>query len=159
MPPTEAPPTDTPKPKPTNTPLPPTNTPKPQVEFRLVEQRLMSKSENEAQRHMVLIRVVDAGDAPLNEVVVWDPNHPEQEAVAGSKPEPYHAEYLFWDYGGYQLEVKGTTSEKTKVLSTDVHQISIEDLIGAGYCPDANNCNPDELVQHFSWYVTFQRTW
>jgi hypothetical protein len=159
IPPTPVSPTHTPKPRPTHTPAPPTHTPKPTVDFRVVEQRLMPKSENEAQRHMILIRIVDGGGAPLQGIVVWDPNRPDREVVTGSKPEPYHAEYLFWDSEGYQLEVKGATSEKTKVLSTDVHKISTEDLIGAGYCPDANNCNPDELVQHFSWYITFQRTW
>jgi hypothetical protein len=158
-------PSDTPAPAATHTPAPPTATPapsatpKPQVDYRVAEQRLMTKAENEAQRHMILLRVVDAGNSPLNGVTVWDPNHPEQEAVSGDKPEPYHAEYLFWDYGAYQLEVKGARSEKTKVLTTDVHLISKEDLVTAGYCPDVANCNQGELVQHFSWYVTFQRTW
>ncbi len=172
-PPTETPvpptptafPSDTPEPAATNTPAPPmptaapSATPKPQVEYRVAEQRLMTKTENQAQRHMILIRVVDAGNRPLNGVTVWDPNHPEQEAVSGDKPEPYHAEYLFWDYGAYQLEVKGARSEKTQILTTDVHLISKEELVTAGYCPDVANCNQDELVQHFSWYVTFQRTW
>ncbi|MEJ2211276.1 MAG: hypothetical protein P8129_19860, partial [Anaerolineae bacterium] len=152
-------PTNTPRPRPTNTPAPPTNTPKPQVDYQVTEQRLMSKAENEAQRHMILIRVVDAGGNPLSGVTVWDPAHPDQEAVSGTKPEPYHAEYLFWNYDGYQLEVKDANSAKTKVLSTDVHRIPIEDLIAAGYCTDAGSCNPDELVQHFCWYITFQRTW
>jgi hypothetical protein len=152
-------PSNTPKPRATNTPLPPTPTAKPKVDFRVVEQRLMSKAENEAQRHQIMIRVIDAGGSPLNGLVVWDPNHPDQEAVTGSKPEPYHAEYLFWDYGAYQLEVKGAASEKTKVLSTEVHLIPKDDLVKAEYCPDVANCNPDELVQHYSWYVTFQRTW
>jgi hypothetical protein len=129
------------------------------VDYRVVEQRLMSKQENEAQRHMILIRVIDAGGNPLHGLIVWDPNHPDQEAETGTKPEPYHAEYTFWNYDAYRLEVKGANSEKTKVVTTDVHQISIEDLIAAGYCTDAGSCNPGELVQHFSWYVTFQRTW
>ena len=162
-PPTDTPepaaPTNTPKPKATNTPAPPTNTPKPQVDFRVVEQRLMSKAENEAQRHMVLIRVEDSAGNGLSGLVVWDPNHPDQEAVTGTKPEPYHAEYMFWNYDGYQLEVKGANGEKTKVVSTDVFKISLEDLVAAGYCTDTSSCNPGELVQHFSWYVTFRRTW
>jgi hypothetical protein len=163
FPPTDTPPpaapSDTPRPQPTNTPAPPTDTPRPQVDYRVVEQRLMAKDQNEAQRHMILIRVVDAAGNPLHGLIVWDPNHPEQEPETGTKPEPYHAEYTFWNYDGYQLEVRGANSEKTKVLSTDVHKISIEDLIAAGYCTDAASCNPGELVQHFSWYVTFQRAW
>ena len=119
----------------------------------------MSKAENQAQLHMIFIRVIDAAGNPLSGLVVWDPNHPDQEAVSGSKPEPYHAEYLFWDYDPYQLEVKGARSERTKVLSTEVHLIPKEDLVKAGYCPDVANCNPDELRQHYSWYVTFQRTY
>ena len=162
-PPTDTPqpaaPTNTPKPRPTNTPAPPTNTPKPQVDFRVVEQRLMPRAENEAQNHMVLIRVADAAGNGLSGVVVWDANHPDQEAISGTKPEPYHAEYLFWNYDGYQLEIKGANSEKTKVISTDVHKIPLEDLVAAGYCTDVASCNPNDLVQHYCWYVTFQRTW
>jgi hypothetical protein len=118
----------------------------------------MSKAENEAQRAMIFFRAIGAAGNPLPGLVIWDPNHPDQDVVTGSKPEPYHAEFLFWSYDAFQFEVKETKSEKTKVLSTDVHKISKEDLVGAGYCPDAGNCNPDELVQHFSWYVTFQQT-
>jgi hypothetical protein len=112
-----------------------------------------------AQNHMVLIRVEDAVGNALPDLVVWDANHPDQEAVTGSKPEPYHAEYLFWNYDGYQFEVKGANSEKTKVISTDVHKIPLEDLVSAGYCTDVAHCNPDDLVQHYCWYVTFRRTW
>jgi hypothetical protein len=162
-PPTDTPqpsaPTDTPRPRPTNTPAPPTSTPKPQVDYRVVEQRLMSKADNEAQNHMVLIRVEDAGGNALSDRVVWDANHPDQEAVTGTKPEPYHAEYLFWNYDGYEFEIKGANSEKTKVISTDVHKIPLEDLVAAGYCTDVASCNPDDLVQHYCWYVTFRRTW
>jgi len=119
----------------------------------------MSKAENTALLHMVLIRVEDAGGNALPGLVVWDANNPGQEAVTGAKPEPYHAEYLFWDYGGYQFEVKGANSEKTKVLSTDVYKIPLEDLVAAGYCTDTASCNPDDLRDHYSWYVTFRRTW
>jgi hypothetical protein len=180
---TAAPPTDTPTETPTDTPAPPTDTAvppptaprtsptrtpspatatataRPQVDFRVVEQRLMSKTENEAQRHMILIRVINAAGNPIPGLVVWDPGHPDQQPVTGSKPDPYHAEYIFWNYDPYQLEVKGASSEKTKVLSTEVHLISKEDLVAAGYCPSVEICNQDELAQHFSWYVTFQRTW
>ncbi|MBN1658037.1 MAG: hypothetical protein JXA93_06525 [Anaerolineae bacterium] len=162
-PPTDTPapavPSNTPRPAATNTSAPPTNTPQPKVDYRVTEQKLMTREANEAQRHMVLIRVIDAGGNPLHGLVVWDANHPDQEAVTGSKPEPYHAEYTFWNYDAYQFEIKGANGEKTKVLSTDVFKISIEDLITAGYCADAATCNQGELVQHFTWYVTFQRTW
>jgi hypothetical protein len=120
---------------------------------------MMSKAENTALLHMVLIRVEDAAGNALPGLVVWDANNPGQESVTGTKPEPYHAEYLFWDYGGYQFEVKGANSEKTKVLSTDVYKIPLEDLVAAGYCTDTANCNPDDLRDHYSWYVTFRRTW
>ena len=163
VPPTDTPepaaPTNTPKPKPTNTPAPPTNTPKPQVDFQVVEQRLMSKEENTARDAIVLIRVEDAGGNGLSGQVVWDPNYPEQVAVTGEKPEPYHAEFKFWYLYGYQFEVKGANSERTRVLTTDVHKIPLEDLVAAGYCTDVATCNPYELVDHFAWYVTFRRTW
>jgi hypothetical protein len=162
VPPTDTPPpvpTDTPRPQPSRTPAPPTNTPQPQVDFRVVEQRLMPKAENEAQLHSIWIRVTDADGNLLHEVIVWDANHPDQEALTGSKPDPYSAEYVLWSYDAYQLEVKGARSQKTKVLSTEVHLIPKEDLVAAGYCPDLNSCNADDLFQHYSWYVTFQRTW
>jgi hypothetical protein len=156
---TPSPPTNTPPPRPTNTPAPPTNTPKPKVDFRVVEQRLLPKAENQAQLHSIFIQVVDAARNPLHGPVVWDPNHPDQEAVTGSKPDPYSAEYQLWSYDAYQFEVKGANSEKTKVLSTEVHLISKEDLVAAGYCSDVATCNQDDLFQHYSWFVTFQRTW
>ena len=162
VPPTNTPPpsvpTDTPKPKPTNTPAPPTDTPAPQVDYRVVEQRLMPKAENEAELPIVFIRVENAGGNALPGLVIWDPNHPEQVAVSGEKPEPYHAEFRFWYAYGYQFEIKGANSEQTKVLSTDVHKISVEDLVAAGYCTDAASCNLDGFW-HFCWYVTFRRTW
>jgi hypothetical protein len=160
-PPTDTPqpaaPTNTPKPKPTNTPAPPTNTPKPQVDFQVVEQRLMPKAENEAGLPIVFIRVEDAAGNGIPDKVIWDPNYPDQVSVSGTKPEPYHAEFRFWYLYGYRFEIKGTISEKTKVLSTDVHKIPLEDLVAAGYCTDVSSCNLGDM--HFSWYVTFRRTW
>lgn len=164
-PPTEAlptdtpPPTDTPKPRPTDTPAPPTDTPKPQVDFRVVEKRLMSKAENEAQRHMVLIRVVDANGNPLHGLTVWDPDYPTFSTETGTKPEPYHAELLFGDYGVYKLEVKDHKSETAEGVTMHAPAIPKEVLVAAGYCTDVASCNQNELIQHYSWYITFQRTW
>ncbi len=163
LPPTDTPqpsaPTDTPKPKPTSTPAPPTDTPRPQVDYVVVEQRLMPKEEDTSGLPIVFIRVEDAGGNALSDRVIWDPNHPEQEAVSGTKPEPYHAEFRFWYLYGYQFEIKGANSEKTRVLSTDVYKIPLEDLVAAGYCTDVASCNPDDWYGHFCWYVTFRRTW
>lgn len=152
-------PTNTPRPKPTNTPAPPKNTPTPQVEFRVVEQRLMTKAENEAQRFMVLIRVVDANGNPLHGLTVWDPDYPTFSAETGTKDEPYHAEILFGDYGVYKLEVKDHKSQTAQGVTTHAPAIPKEVLVGAGYCTDVASCNPNELIQHYSWYITFQRAW
>lgn len=138
----------------------PTDKSKSQVDFRVVEQRLVPKQENEAQRHVILIAVVDQVGNPLDGLSVWDPDHPGQEAVTGMVPEPYHAEYVLWGFDTYSLEVLGTTSERTKVLSTNPWFIPVEDLIAAGYCPNAADCKLADLFEDlsFSWYVTFQRT-
>jgi hypothetical protein len=169
--PTEAPPTDTPappsptagpsdtpRPRPTNTPVLPSPTPKPQVDFRVVGQDLVPKAENVAQLYTIYVRVEDAAGNPLGGLVVWDPSQPSMQAVTGDKPGYYHAEILMGG-GDYYLEVKDSRSEKTKRLTTVRSGVSDEDLIKAGYCVDANDCNLNVGPQHFSWRVVFRRTW
>lgn len=155
---TSAPPTNTPRPAATKTAAPPTNTPAPQVDFRVVEQKLVPKKLNEAGLHSIFIRVIDAGGNPLHGVTVWDPSHPDQQAVTGDKPDPYSAEYQMWSLDAYYMEVKDARSEKTKALSTDRPKITNQDLIEAGYCVDNQDCDQNVHSMHFSWYVTFQRT-
>lgn len=155
---TSAPPTSTPRPAATRTPAPPTKTPAPAVDFRVVEQKLVPKSLNMAGTHVIMIRVIDAAGNPLHGLTIWDASHPDQEQVTGSKPDPYSAEYFLGNWDAHYLEVKGFKSEKTKALSTDEAKISNADLIAAGYCVDDNDCDLNVHPQHFSWYVTFQRT-
>ena len=160
LPPTDtpAPPTNTPRPAATKTPAPPTQTPAPKIDFRVVEQKLVPKQLNEAGLHSIFIRVVDAAGNPLHGLIVWDPSHPDQQAVTGDKPDPYSAEYQLWSLDAYYLEVKDSKSERTKALSTDRPKISNQDLIEAGYCVDNQDCDQNVHSMHFSWYVTFQRT-
>jgi hypothetical protein len=152
-------PTNTPKPAVTRTPAPPTNTPAPKLDFRVVEQRLISKAENRGL-HSFFIRVIDATGNPLHGLTIWDRTHPDgPQPITGSKPDPYSAEYQFWNYDDYYLEVKDSKSEKTKALSSDRSKISNQDLIAAGYCVDNQDCDQNIHAMDFAWFVTFQRTW
>ncbi len=155
---TPPPPANTPKPQPTNTPVPPTNTPKPQIDFRVVQQDLVPKAENVAQLYTIYVRVEDMAGNPLNGLIVWDPGQPAMQALSGDKSGYYHAEVLMGG-GEYYLEVKDARSEKTKRLTTVRTGLSNEDLIKAGYCVDAADCDTNVGPQHFSWRVIFRRTW
>jgi hypothetical protein len=151
-------PTDTPRPQPTRTPAPPTNTPQPQVDFRVAQQDLVPKVENTGGLYTIFIRVEDARGNPLNGLTVWDPDQPEMHTVTGDKPHFYHAEILMGG-GDYYLEVKDSRSEVTKRLTTVRSGVSNEDLIKAGYCTAAADCDANVGPQHFSWRVIFHRTW
>jgi hypothetical protein len=151
-------PTDTPRPQPTRTPAPPTHTPRPQVDFRVAQQDLVPKAENPGGLYTIYLRVEDAGGNPLNGLTVWDPSQPEIQTVTGDKPDYYHAEILMGG-GDYYLEVKDSRSEATKRLTTVRSGVSNEDLIRAGYCTDAADCDANVGPQHFSWRVIFRRTW
>ncbi|MBN1138934.1 MAG: hypothetical protein JXM73_20280 [Anaerolineae bacterium] len=157
---TAAPPTNTPRPAATKTPVPPTRTetPVPKVDFRVVQQDLIPKSENTGGLYTIYIRVEDAAGNPLDDLIVWNMVGPAIEARTGDKPLYYHAEILM-GAGDYHLEVKGFRSERTKRLTTMRDGISNADLIKAGYCVNEADCETNVKWQHFSWRVIFRRTW
>jgi hypothetical protein len=158
-------PTDTPVPAPTDTPTPapPTDTPVPAVDFKVVDQRILSPDENKGGKdpgadHLVFITVMDANGAPLDGIVVREVNTGD-EVVSGDKG-PGQAEFLMWG-GGYAFIVAGEKDGQTYTSET-THQLSLanpvlDDLVAAGYCPDVVACQNHPW--HWSYVVTFQRTW
>ncbi len=170
--PTVAAPTDTPE---------PTATPVPDVDFIITEQRLLSKEENGgcAGNHNIFIDVIDAAGNPIDGVELGD-EWGNPGPVTGHKgiDFPGHAVYDLYKDGGFKVFVKhdptagrSVTSEMTELLSSDDWKIGIPRLIEAGYCPDEATCNVlwnsgvfgvgnNSLCWgHYSWDVTFQRTW
>lgn len=160
-----APPTDTPVPPPadTPTPSPPTDTPTPEVDFKVAEQRILPPEENKGGKdpgadHLVFITVIDANGAPLDGIIVREVNSGD-ELVSGDKG-PGKAEFLMWG-GGYAFTVVGEKGGRVYTSET-THQFSLanpvlDDLVAAGYCPDVVTCQNHPW--HWSYRVTFQRTW
>lgn len=185
----QAPPTDapTPAPPPTNTPVPvptdtpaPTDTPVPDFDYIITKQRMLTKDENGGclGMHSIFVTVVDANGAPLKGVElgdVWGNPGP----VTGHKgdDQPGLAVYDLYK-NGFKIFVKNdptagrpVTSQVTELLSSNDWEIGIPHLIEAGYCPDEGTCrvlwnsgvfgegNNSLCWGHYSWEVTFQRTW
>lgn len=161
---TPAPPTDTPPPPPTNTPVPPTNTPKPQVDFRVKEiVAFEDGSLTSSGRHNIYFTVVDAGGAPIDGVILEEVNNqPPTQVVTGDKG-PGKTEFIMWA-ADYRFKVVGHvngntfSSETTHVLSILYEHGVWDDLIRGGICADEASCR-DMGPLHYSYNVTFQRTW
>jgi hypothetical protein len=161
---TPAPPTNTPKPKPTNTPVPPTNTPKPQVDFRIKEiVAFEDGSLGSTGLHNIYLTAVDSGGAPIDGVILEEVNNePHLQVVTGDKG-PGRTEFTMWA-ADYRFKVVGNTSgqtftsETTHVLSILFEHAVWDDLIRGGICTDETSCRALGPM-HFSYNVTFQRTW
>ncbi|MBN1995300.1 MAG: hypothetical protein JW953_21605 [Anaerolineae bacterium] len=185
----EPPPTETALPEPvaTHTPAPPTDTPTPEptptpaVDFVITQQRLLSKDENGGclGMHSIFVNVVDAAGNPIKGVELGDAWNAVPGVVTGHKgdDQPGLAVYDLYK-NGYMIFVKNdptagrpVTSEQTELLSSNDWEIGIPRLIEAGYCPDEATCrvlwnsgvygegNNSLCWGHYSWEVTFQRTW
>jgi hypothetical protein len=149
----------------TDTPAssPPTDTPAPAADFKVVEQRILPPEENKGGKdsgadHLIFITVMDANGAPLDGIVVREVNTGD-ELVSGDKG-PGQAEFLMWG-GGYAFMVVGEKDGQTYTSET-THQLSLanpvlDDLVAANYCPDVVTCQNHPW--HWSYRVTFQRTW
>ena len=176
------PPTDTPAPPP-----PPTDTPEPEpaaasseFDYIITKQRMLSIDENGGCRgmHQIFADVLDAAGNPITGVElgdVWGNPGP----VTGHKgpDEPGRAVYDLYK-NGFKIFVKNdptagrpVTSQVSELLSSNDWEIGIPRLIEAGYCPDEATCNVlwnsgvfgvgnNSLCWgHYSWEITFQRTW
>ena len=168
----------TPPPQVTPTPVPPTPTPKPSIDFRIVEQRMLSNIENEGSfdgnslhcggGHTIYVRVLDAASNPLNGIVVKGIYFGDLP-VTGTKGAGGTSEDLYKG-GGDELIIDRDTSgrtyssERTRPLVNRTRDIPFSDFIAGGYCRDDADCqqkvNNNQLCEgHYSYNVIFQRTW
>jgi hypothetical protein len=151
-----------------------------QYDFVVTKLRLLNKDENGGceGNHSIYITVVDAAGNPLRGVEIGDTwNNPGP--VTGHKGDDQPG-LAVWDLykNGFHVLVKRdpsagreVTSEVTPLLSSNDWEIGIPKLIEAGYCPDEGTCrvlwnsgvfgqgNNSLCWGHYSWEVTFQRTW
>lgn len=161
------PPTDTPVSAPTDTPTPspPTDTPAPAVDFKVVEQRILPPEENKGGRdpgadHLIFITVLDANGAPLDGIVLREIGMTNDELISGNKG-PGKTEFLMQGGGAFAFTVVGEKDGQVYTSET-THQLSLvnpvlDDLVAAGYCPDVGTCQNHPW--HWSYVITFQRTW
>ena len=161
------PPADTPAPAPTDTPTPspPTDTPAPAVDFRVVEQRILSPEENKggkdpAADRLIFMTVIDANGAPLDGIVLREVGVTGDELISGNKG-PGKTEFLMGGGGAFAFAVVGDKEGRTYTSET-THQLSLanpvlDDLVAAGYCPDVVTCQNHPW--HWSYNIIFQRTW
>jgi hypothetical protein len=169
----DIPPSPTPipaPPTPTPTPPEPTATPQAEVDFRVTHTQLVPIEENGGclGMHTIFITVLDAEGNPLDGIVVGD-TYDNVETVTGDKG-PGKAEIDLW-LNAMEITVKrdrdGRTykSEATRTLSSQTSLIPPEDKLAAGYCVNMGHCieisgpGAGDCHGHFSWRVTFQRTW
>ena len=167
-------------PAPPATPTPaapptPTKPPKPDVDFVVAGVRLWGPQENGGyfdgpslhcgEKRQLRVKVVDANGQPLDGVTVLGIySHVEQ--VTGSKG-PGTAEWILGDGDGLRVvraaDGSPVVSQTAEGLVTDPHRISDEAFIAAGFCTDAASCqvlrDGNACHGHYSWDVTFQRTY
>ena len=188
LPPTDTPvPTLPPTPVPVDTPLPPTDTPEPEpvaasseFDFVITKQRLLSKEENGGcmGMHNIFVTVVDGSGNPIKGAELGDVwGNPGPSTGHKGDDKPGLAVYDLYK-NGFKIFVKNdptagrqVTSQVTELLSSNDWEIGIPKLIEAGYCPDEGTCrvlwnsgtfgegNNSLCWGHYSWEVTFQRTW
>jgi hypothetical protein len=157
-------PSNTPRPAATNTPAPPTNTPRPKLDF--VIQNLtpfVDGSIQESGFHNIYFTVLDAGGQPLDNVILADVNNQSQNQVISGTKGPGKTEFTMV-YATYNFAVVGDTggraytSEATHKLSMIPGNYYWPDMIAAGICSTEPECQAMGAV-HFSYNITFQRTW
>jgi hypothetical protein len=187
LPPTNTPlPTVGPTSIPTDTPIPPTNTPEPAVaassefDFVITKQRLLTKEENGGclGMHSIFVTVTDAAGNPIKGAEMGDVwGNPGPTTGHKGDDQPGQAVYDLYK-NGLKIFVKNdptagrqVTSQVTELLSTNDWEIGIPKLMEAGYCPDEGTCrvlwnsgtfgegNNSLCWGHYSWEVTFQRSW
>lgn len=160
-PPPTAPLPPTAQPAPT---APPTATAKPQVDFRVAEiVAFEDGSLTVTGLHNIYFTVLDAGGNPLDGIILEEVNNqPPVQVTTGDKG-PGKTEFTMWA-GDYRFKVVGNTggqafsSETTHVLSIVFEHAVWEDLIAGGICSDVADCLAMGPM-HYSYRVTFRRTW
>jgi hypothetical protein len=166
---TPAPSTNTPTPRPANTSAPATPTqkpptPRPQVDFKIKEiYAFTDGSRGPTGLHNAYFTVTDSGGAPIDGIIIQEVNNqPTLQVVSGDKG-PGKTEFTMWA-ADYRFKVVGNangqafSSETTHVLSIVFEHAVWDDLIRGGICSDEASCRALGPM-HFSYQVTFQRTW
>lgn len=174
--------TATPEPLPTATPAPPsppTDTPvpeRPPVDFVVTYTHMRTNEENSwdgkvanncGGDHTIYVLVLDGAGNPLNDVIVGD-TYDNVRAVSGVNGVG-RLKIELWS-NTMSLEVQGHIdgtpylSEQTAPLSTRDEDIPAEWLFAGGYCDSIANCQLRQQTNglcrgHYSFDVTFQRTW
>jgi hypothetical protein len=172
--------TATPLPLPTNPPpSAPTEAPapaQPATDFIVVQQRMRTNEENSVLGkvanncggdHSIYVSVVDAAGQPITGVIVGD-TYKNVRAASGSAGLG-KLKIDLWS-NTMALEVQGNidgtpyTSEQTVSLSTRDEDIPAEWLFAGGYCGSIDECQLRQKTNglcrgHYSYDVTFQRTW
>jgi len=164
---------------PTATPVEPTSTPAPApsgVDFRLIERRIWGVEENGGRmvgdsvncgdKQELHVIVLDAGGNRLNGVTVRGVYRNEFH-VTGEKG-PGLAQYDINVDGddivvARDVDGRDVSSDLAKGLTAKTYNISHADLMQGGFCRDAASCDSfiatNGCFGHFSWTVTFQRTY
>lgn len=177
---------EAPAPPPTAVPAPvvaapaqPTAAPAPApsgVDFRLVERRIWGVEENGGRysgdsvncgdKQELHVIVLDAGGNRLNGVTVRGVYRNEFH-VTGEKG-PGLAQYDVNVDGddivvARDVDGRDVSSDLAKGLTAKTYNISHADLLQGGFCRDAAGCDSfiatNGCFGHFSWTVTFQRTY
>jgi hypothetical protein len=159
----------------------PTETPQPAVDFKVIEQRMLSLRENQGSSvngsvrvcgllHIYFIKVVDKNGIPLANILVRRVYAGSVEIPPTGSKGPGMTEEVPPRYAGDMLFVLGDTSgarftsEQTRVLSLNDRDIPNADLITGGYCRDDTECNYRKTINllclgHYSYSIVFQRQW
>lgn len=171
-------PSTIPLPSPTAAPVlaePPTLT-SPAFDFVVVHQRMRTNEENSwdgkvanncGGDHTIYVQVVDALGQPLTGIIVGD-TYKNVRAASGTSG-PGRLRIDLWS-NTMSLEVQGNidgspyTSEQSLPLSTRDEDIPAEWLFAGGYCGSIAECQLRQQTNglcrgHYSYDVTFQRTW
>jgi len=117
--------------------------------------------------HSIYVQVIDAAGRPLPDVMVGD-TYANVRASSGTAG-PGRLQIQLWS-NTMSLEVQGNidgtpyTSEQTVPLSTRDEDIPTEWLLAGGYCESMDDCRLRQQTNglcrgHYSFDVTFQRTW
>lgn len=144
-------------------------------DFRLTRVHLYTVQENGGfydgpsvhcgEKRELWVHVLDAAGNPLNGVPVRS-KYIDEEHVTGVKA-PGAVEFVLGSgqavYIPRDADGRAVTSDVAEGLSTNPAGIAIETLIGGGFCRDAVDCahfvGQNGCYGHYSWDVTFQRSY
>ena len=152
----------------------PIATPTPAVDFRLVLWRLLPKDLNggcEQGMHNIFIVTLDANGQPLSNIVVGDTYNNVEEVTGRPGKDPGKVDIPLYA-NTMEIIVKRDavtgqpySSEASPPCASFITTIPDEQLVQAGYFANELEAQWNRehygyiCGGHFSWEVTFQRTW